>query len=106
MAKAKGVPTQLANGKPVPGLITTDPNVFDTVRRGSAGADVIAGATKKYFDDKGISYTTVDISVDTDALDVLIKSGFQSAPVVNAGDQWWSGFQPDLIDAYIDKYKS
>ena len=52
MAKAKGVPTQLANGKPVPGLITTDPNVFDTVRRGSAGADVIAGATKKYFEQK------------------------------------------------------
>ena len=52
MAKAKGVPTQLANGKPVPGLVTTDPNVFDTVRRGSAGADVIAGATRKYFEQK------------------------------------------------------
>jgi hypothetical protein len=52
MAKAKGVPTQLVNGKPVPGLVTTDPNVFDTVRRGSAGADVIASATKKYFEQK------------------------------------------------------
>lgn len=52
MAKAKQVPSLFVNGKPVAGQVTTDPNVFDTVRRGAAGANVIANATKKYFEQK------------------------------------------------------
>lgn len=67
---------------------------------------VQCNATKKYFDDKGISYTTVDITEDPEALDLLLAEGFKAAPVVNAGTKWWSGFQPDLIDEYIDKYAS
>lgn len=52
MAKAKGVPSLFVNGKPVAGQVTTDPNVFDTVRKGAAGTELIAGATKKYFEQK------------------------------------------------------
>lgn len=52
MAKAKSVPSLFTNGKPVAGQITTDPNVFDTVKRGAAGTKVIASATKKYFEQK------------------------------------------------------
>lgn len=52
MAKAKGVPSLLENGRPVAGQVTTDPNVFDTVRRGAAGANVISTATKRYFEQK------------------------------------------------------
>lgn len=59
-------------------------------------------ATKRYFDNKGVAYTTVDITQDPEALDILIAEGFKAAPVVNAGTDWWSGFQPDKIDAYID----
>jgi hypothetical protein len=51
MAKAKGVPSLFVNGKSVPGQITTDPDVFDTVRRGAAGTEQIANA-KKYFEQK------------------------------------------------------
>lgn len=62
---------------------------------------VQCNATKKYFDDKGISYTTVDISQDEVSLELILEKGFKAAPVVNAGDQWWSGFQPEKIDEYI-----
>jgi glutaredoxin-like protein NrdH len=65
---------------------------------------VQCNATKKYFDDKGVAYTTVDITKDEEALDLLLAEGFKSAPVVNAGTKWWSGFQPDLIDEYISNY--
>jgi glutaredoxin-like protein NrdH len=61
-------------------------------------------ATKRYFDNKGVAYTTVDITQDVDALDRLIEEGYQAAPVVNAGTEWWSGFQPDKIDKYISDY--
>ena len=55
--------------------------------------------TKKRLEDKGIAYSTVDITQDPEALDKLISQGFQAAPVVNVGDRWWAGFQPDEIDS-------
>ena len=55
--------------------------------------------TKKRLEDRGIPYATVDITQDPDALDKLISQGFQAAPVVNVGDRWWAGFQPDEIDS-------
>jgi glutaredoxin-like protein NrdH len=61
-------------------------------------------ATKRYFDNKGVAYTTVDITQDADALDRLIAEGFKAAPVVNIDTHWWSGFQPDLIDKHIANY--
>jgi glutaredoxin-like protein NrdH len=57
--------------------------------------------TKKYLDDRKVEYSTVDITQDSEALDKIINQGFKAAPVVNAGSQWWSGFQPDLIDKHI-----
>ena len=55
--------------------------------------------TKKRFDDNGVAYKLVDITQNLDALDEMIDKGFRAAPVVNANGEWWSGFQPDKIDA-------
>lgn len=55
-------------------------------------------ATYRALDKKGIEYTTLDISVDADALEGLKALGFQQAPVVAAGDDSWSGFRPDKIE--------
>lgn len=55
-------------------------------------------ATKNYLDAKGLEYKTVDISIDTDALNTLIEKGFKAAPVVDYHGEWWAGFQPDRID--------
>lgn len=55
--------------------------------------------TKRRFEDNGVAYTTIDITKDPSALDTLIENGFKAAPVVNVGDLWWAGFQPDKIDS-------
>ena len=54
--------------------------------------------TKRYMDKNGIEYTTVDITQDKDAFDMIIGMGFSSAPVVISGDLAWAGFQPDKIN--------
>lgn len=71
-------------------------------------------ATKRALDKRGLEYTSVDVSVDGEALDLITKDwGFQQAPVVaieglvldnqQRGDNGvyvsrWSGFRPDLIE--------
>lgn len=54
-------------------------------------------ATKRTMDKLGIKYSTVDITVDTEAYDMIISKGFQAAPVVITDDDAWSGFNPDKI---------
>jgi glutaredoxin-like protein NrdH len=58
-------------------------------------------ATKNYLDARGIEYNTIDIVQDPDAFDTLIEKGFKAAPVVNIGDEWFAGFQPDRLDYYF-----
>ncbi|EFR31064.1 glutaredoxin-like protein NrdH [Eremococcus coleocola] len=54
--------------------------------------------TKKYLDDKGISYKSVDIFEDASALEHVQALGFQSVPVVEADDEpAFNGFRPDLL---------
>lgn len=55
--------------------------------------------TKKLLDKNGVEYSTVDITQDQEAFEMLIAKGFQAAPVVISGDQSWAGFQPDKINA-------
>lgn len=54
-------------------------------------------ATKRTMDKLGIKYSTVDITVDTEAYDMIVSKGFQAAPVVITDDDAWSGFNPDKI---------
>lgn len=55
-------------------------------------------ATKTHLTNKGIDFNTVDITQDPEALDLILAKGFKAAPVVNAGDLWWAGYQPDKLD--------
>lgn len=53
-------------------------------------------ATKRALDKAGVSYETVDVSVDSAARDMLIERGFSAMPVVApTGDvaSWFGGFQ-------------
>lgn len=54
-------------------------------------------ATKRMMDKLNIKYSTVDITVDTEAFDMIVSKGFKSAPVVITDDDAWSGFNPDKI---------
>ncbi|WP_067780389.1 glutaredoxin-like protein NrdH [Actinomyces vulturis] len=58
-------------------------------------------ATYRALDKNGLSYTTVDISLDAEALDQVKSLGYTSAPVVMAGGDHWSGFRPDKIKALV-----
>ena len=57
--------------------------------------------TKRYMDKNGIEYTTVDITKDPEALEMILGMGFQSAPVVISEAGNWAGFQPDKINLLL-----
>ncbi|MBL0885801.1 glutaredoxin-like protein NrdH [Myceligenerans indicum] len=65
----------------------------------SKPACVQCDATYRALDRKGIEYSVVDITQDTDALEMVRGLGYLQAPVVVAGDTHWSGFRPDRIMA-------
>lgn len=53
-------------------------------------------ATKRALDKAGVSYETVDVSVDSAAREMLISRGFGAVPVVAPGEDvgsWFGGFQ-------------
>ena len=54
--------------------------------------------TKRMLDKIGVEYSTVDITEDSEALEMILGMGFQAAPVVISGDLSWAGFQPDKIN--------
>ncbi len=55
--------------------------------------------TYRALDKQGIEYRTVDITEDAQALAQIKELGYLQAPVVIAGEDHWSGFQPDKINA-------
>ena len=59
-------------------------------------------ATKRSLDKLGLKYETVDVTVDELAFDMLVEKGFKAMPVVNAGDEWWSGFNPAKINGLVE----
>lgn len=59
-------------------------------------------ATKRMMDKLKIKYNTVDITVDTEAFDMLIAKGFKSAPVVITDNDSWAGFVPDKISGLVE----
>lgn len=54
-------------------------------------------ATTRTLDRSGTPYATVDITMDSEALEMIINMGYQQAPVVIAGEDHWSGFRPDRL---------
>jgi glutaredoxin-like protein NrdH len=52
-------------------------------------------------DKLGISYEAIDVTANQDAFDMLVEKGFKAMPVVNAGDEWWSGFNPEKINGLV-----
>lgn len=56
-------------------------------------------ATYRAMDSKGVQYQIRDMSEDPEALALAKELGYLQAPVVIAGEDHWSGFRPDLIQA-------
>ncbi len=62
-------------------------------------ACVQCNMTYRALDKLGLSYQSIDITQDADALEMIKGLGYMQAPVVIAGEDHWSGFQPDKINA-------
>ncbi len=54
-------------------------------------------ATMRALDKAEIPYEVVDITVDNGAREYVMALGYLQAPVVENGDETWSGFRPDRI---------
>lgn len=64
----------------------------------SKPACVQCNATYRSLDKRGITYTTVDITSDAQALEHVKDLGYAQAPVVETADDHWCGFRPDKIE--------
>jgi glutaredoxin-like protein NrdH len=58
-------------------------------------------ATKRWLDNHGIEYSTVDIEQDQEAFDRIVALGFRAAPVVESEAGSWSGFNPDKLSLLV-----
>ncbi|WP_271404714.1 glutaredoxin-like protein NrdH [Kocuria palustris] len=56
-------------------------------------------ATISNLDKRGAAYEVRDVTQDQDAYAHVRELGYQQVPVVEVGQQHWSGFRPDKIDA-------
>lgn len=58
-------------------------------------------ATYRALNQAGVTYQSVDVSADPQALEYILSLGYKQAPVVVVGDNHWSGFRPDRIKALV-----
>lgn len=61
-------------------------------------------ATTRELERRGLTYDTIDISADEEALRRVLLLGHSQAPVVVAGDEHWSGFRPDRIGELASRH--
>lgn len=58
---------------------------------------VQCNATYRALDRNGLDYNTVDLTQHPEELERLKELGYMQAPIVEAGEERWSGFRPDKI---------
>lgn len=58
-------------------------------------------ATKKHMDRRGIEYTEIDVSKDSESLEHVVGLGYKQVPVVEVDGKHWSGYNYDKIEALI-----
>lgn len=57
--------------------------------------------TKRYLDKNGVEYSTVDVTKDENALEMILDMGFSSAPVVITDDKSWAGFNLEMLETLV-----
>lgn len=58
-------------------------------------------ATKRLMTKLDLEYSTVDVTENQEAFDMLVAKGFKAMPVVDADGDWWSGFNPEKINGLV-----
>lgn len=57
--------------------------------------------TLRTLDRQGVTYQVIDVSQDADAAAQVQAWGYRQVPVVQVGDDHWSGFRPDRLASLI-----
>lgn len=55
--------------------------------------------TARTLDRQGVPYQVIDVSQSEEAAAQLQAWGYRQVPVVQAGEEHWSGFRPDRLAA-------
>lgn len=55
--------------------------------------------TARTLDRQGVAYQVIDVSRNAEAAAQLQAWGYRQVPVVQAGEEHWSGFRPDRLAA-------
>lgn len=59
--------------------------------------------TKKYFDNNGVDYISLDVTESEEAMKTVVDLGFQALPVVVAdGKEPFTGYRPDLLEEIVE----
>ena len=56
-------------------------------------------ATKRFFNRNLIDFDEVKLQEDSGAYEIIKAKGFTQAPVVMAGEELWSGFRLEKLEA-------
>lgn len=60
--------------------------------------------SKRFMTGKGITFNTIDVTTDPEALETIKSLGYGTAPVfITADGSHFQGFQPDLIEGAAGK---
>ena len=62
--------------------------------------------TKKVFDRENVTYNSIDLATDDEAMAKVREMGYASAPVIVAGDKHWSGFRIEKIKSVIKEIEA
>lgn len=68
----------------------------DVVIYSSAGC-MACVMTARMLTKQGVAFEVVRVDEDAQAAALLRAMGFTQVPVVFTGEEWWSGFRPDLL---------
>lgn len=64
-------------------------------------ACVQCDSTKRYLKKHLVDFTEVDLSQDSEAMERIKGWGYSQAPVVQFGEQHWSGFRLERLDSVV-----
>jgi glutaredoxin-like protein NrdH len=64
-------------------------------------ACVQCDSTKKMLTRAHVEYTEIDLSTDAAAMEKIRELGYTQAPIVEAGNQHWSGFRMERLQGLI-----
>lgn len=67
----------------------------------SLPACVQCDTTKRMLTRNNVQFTEIDLSTDAAAMEKIKAWGYTQAPIVEAGNQHWSGFRMERLDSII-----